>query len=87
MWGMQNFDYRAPAEIFGSTGFSKRRHPVAYRRFATGAEAVRFAVEQIPASQLSGVILEADEVRFDHVAIRALYDSGDYPLARNDAAH
>ena len=43
---MPVFDYAAPAEIFGSGGFSRRRHPIPYRRFDTGAEAVRFAVEE-----------------------------------------
>lgn len=81
---MSNFDYAAPAEIFGSRGFSKGRHPIAYRRFETGAEAVRFAVEDIPAALMAGIVLEVDENRFDHREIRALYDSGDFPLARHD---
>jgi hypothetical protein len=84
---MPVFDYAAPAEIFGSGGFSRRRHPIPYRRFNTGAEALRFAVEEIPASLLAGLVMEADENRFDHVEIRALYDSGDYPLERHDPAH
>lgn len=84
---MQNFNYDAPAEIFSNAGGNKRRPAVGYRRFNSGAEAVRFAVEGIPGTLLVGVILEADEERFDHLAIRALYDSPEYPLVRDDAAH
>lgn len=84
---MPRFDYTAPAEIFGSGGFSKRRHPVAYRRFESGAEAVRFAVEQVPTAFLVGMILESDEERFDHRGIRTLYDSAKYPLVRDEPAN
>ena len=79
------FDYTAPAEIFGSGGTARRRHAMAYRRFASGAHAVRFAIEGLPAALLAGVVLESDDQRFDHLAIRALYDSPDYPLARDES--
>lgn len=55
---------------------------MAYRRFDSGAAAVRFAIEALPPALLSGAVLESDEQRFDHRGIRALYDSADYPLAR-----
>jgi len=82
---MPNFDYSAPAEIFG-TGRSKARARVAYRRFHSGAEAVRYAVEDIPAPLLVGVVLESDEDRFDHRGIRALYEAEAFPLPRHVAA-
>lgn len=54
-----------------------------YRRFATGAEAIRFAIEgQAPAS-LTATALESAGERFEGGAIRALYDSARYPLARS----
>jgi hypothetical protein len=77
---MSKFNYSAPAELFGSPG--RQRRSVTYRRFASGAEAVRFAVEGISEGLLAGVTLQADDDRFDHRAIRALYDSTSYPLTR-----
>jgi len=77
---MSNFDYSAPAELFGSPG--RQHRAVTYHRFASGAEAVRFAVEGISDAHRAGVTLQADDDRFDHRAIRALYDSEKYPLSR-----
>jgi hypothetical protein len=55
---------------------------MAYRRFESGAAAVRFAIEALSPALLAGAVLESDEQRFDHRAIRALYDSSEYPLSR-----
>lgn len=84
---MAPFDYSAPAEIFGNKGSVRGRRPVGYRRFTSGAEALRFAMEEVPGPLLVGIVMEADEERFDHVAIRSLYEHPDYPLDRHDAAH
>lgn len=83
---MPTFDYHGPAELFSNPGQGKRRHPLGYRRFDSGAEALRFIVEQVPAALVTGIILEADEQRFDHRAIRDLYDSPEYPLVRDVAS-
>ena len=80
---MSNFDYSAPAELFGSPG--RQHRAVTYRRFASGAEAVQFAVEGISDAHRAGITLQADDDRFDHRAIRALYDSVKYPLPRQPA--
>jgi hypothetical protein len=56
-----------------------------YKRFESVAEAVRFAIEDMPGSQLRGSVLEVDEVRFDHWQIRVLYDAPAYPLPRRAA--
>ena len=43
---MMTFDYTASAELFIRTkGKRGVRQPLSYRRFATAAEAIRFAVE------------------------------------------
>ena len=63
-------------------GRSMHRNAMTYRRFATGAEAIRFAIEELPPEGLAASLLEIDAGRFEPGAIRDLYDSAAYPLAR-----
>jgi len=91
---MAAFDYSAEAELLpaGSAAElvparSRRgRQPVGYGRFARAADAIRFAIEELPANLLLGACLEADEKKFDGDGIRRLYDNADYPLVRRVAS-
>jgi hypothetical protein len=79
---MAEFDYDASAELFGMRKRAPRRQPLGYKRFTHAAQAIRFAMEEIPADLLAGAYLEVDEQRFNSDGIRRLYESAKYPLAR-----
>jgi hypothetical protein len=88
---MAAFDYstvaklsptKTDAELSPTKSRRHRRHPVGYGRFARAADAIRFAIEELPAELLPGARLEVDEMIFDRDGIRRLYDSEDYPLVR-----
>jgi hypothetical protein len=83
---MTAFDYKAEAELFPTRRWKSVRRSFAYRRFSHAAEAVRFAIEELPSELLSGAYLEVDEARFDGSGIRKLYDSAEYPLPRRKEA-
>ena len=88
---MAAFDYNIVAELFPTRSDvksvpSRRRHrrasPVGYGRFASAADAIRFAIEELPPELFPDARLEVDEEIFDRDGIRQLYDSDQYPLAR-----
>ncbi len=74
---MMAFDYAASAELFMPKRKSGPRQPLSYRRFATAAEAIRFAVEELPVIHRLGPWMQ--DQRFNSDDIRRLYESTSYP--------
>ena len=65
------FDYSSPAELF----LSKRRgRHTDYRRFATAAEAIRCAVEELRTFRSLSAWMQIGEDRFNKEEINRLYD-------------
>lgn len=83
---MAEFDYSAPAELFPSRN-RKVRQTARYRRFDRAAEAIRFAMEEMPTPQLLGATIEVGEERLGHQIIRELYESDAFPLKKKQAVN
>lgn len=87
---MSDFDYGVEAGLFSSKGVGKKpkyqQKSVEYRRFAQAAEAIRFAMEDIPSSLLQSCSLEVEEETYVGAAIRGLYESAEFPLPRRGEA-
>ena len=79
---LRPFNFNTSAELFPAAIRKKKRAGFAYRRFGTAAEAVRFAIEELPADSLNGAYLQVEEARFDQSGIRSLYESESFPLPR-----
>ena len=79
---IMTFDYGQPATLFMAKRRGGARSRLIRRRFATAAEAIRFAVEDFPALRALGALMEVGNERFDGEAIYGLYESYQFPLRR-----
>ena len=70
---MPPFDYNAPAELFLAKRAKSTREN--YRRFATAAEAIRYAVEDLRTPKAFGAWLEVGDERFNSTEIERLYEA------------
>ena len=76
------FNYAASAELFMPKRKRGARQPLSYRRFATAAEAIRFAVEELPAVRTLGPWMQVGDERYNSDDILRLYESTGYPRRR-----
>ena len=83
---MTTFDYSTQAELYLTRARKPKPRSFTYKRFARAADAIRFAIEELPPELLVGSYLEVDEARFDSRGIRCLYESLEYPLVRHAVA-
>jgi len=79
---MSAFDYSMEAGLFSAKGTHFRSRRLEYRRFVRAAEAIRFAIEDLPSNVLGGCSLEVAEDTYVGNAIRGLYECVDFPLPR-----
>jgi hypothetical protein len=80
--GARSFNFLEPAELYGGSSRGNRPTAITYRRFDAAAEAIRYVVEELSDASRRACILEVDESRFNHIEIRKLYDSRNYPFPR-----
>ena len=69
---MEKFDFEAPAEVYSLVQRGFRRLPMVYRKFETGAEAVRYAIEVLGAEGRSGTVIESADLRLVQADIQRL---------------
>jgi hypothetical protein len=81
---MVKFDYDTPAELFMAKRKGGARQPLGYQRFASAAEAIRFAIEQSPAVRTLGAWMQVGDERYDSDEIQRLYENEEYPLRRRE---
>jgi hypothetical protein len=91
---MAIFDYSSQAELSPTASevelapirHRKTRQPIGYGRFARAADAIRFAIEELPPELLMAAQLKVADEQFNSDGIRRLYENVEYPLARRAAA-
>jgi hypothetical protein len=85
---MAIIDYSTEAELSPTASgvelsrHRKMRQPSGFGRFARAADAIRFAIEELPPELLLATQLKVADERFNSEEIRRLYESLEYPLIR-----
>jgi hypothetical protein len=74
------FDYSSPAELYLSR---RRGRHTDYRRFATAAEAIHYAVEELRTRRSINAWMQVGDEHYNDGEIRRLYEGGDYPLQKS----
>jgi hypothetical protein len=75
-----SFDYDAPADLFMSRRAKGSR--AKYRRFETSAQAISYAMEELPALRTLGAWMQVGDERFNGDEIQRLYEADEYPLRK-----
>lgn len=83
---MEHFDFYEPAAVGVGAGRPGKRSRMACRRFPSGAEAVRYAIELQNADKLAATVVEVEEVRFGAAGTRSQYESAACPLPRRQVS-
>ena len=78
---MTRFNYDIPGELYSRKDKGKGRG-IEFRRFPTVAEAIRFAVEELPPLALRDCKIEVAGERLGSNDVRKLYDSNLFPLPK-----
>jgi hypothetical protein len=78
---LSKFNFAAPAELFPARN-RKIASKIKYRRFDHAADAIRFAIEEMPEPLLLGAYIESSDQRLGHQDIRDLYASANFPHKR-----
>lgn len=79
---MDTQDYLMEASLYYSKSANRKQKSLVFRRFTKAAEAIRFAVEELPPKTLEGCSLEVNESQYFGREIRPLYEDSAFPLRR-----
>jgi len=74
------FDYSSPAELYLSRRIGRHTD---YRRFATAAEAISYAIDELRTRRSLSAWMQVGDERFNKDEIHRLFDDGDYPLRKS----
>lgn len=78
-------DYSAEAVLYWAKNEKGKPKSLVIKRFPRVAEAVLYAIEELPVKALAGCSIETDDMRYFGREIRPLYDNADFPLTRQVA--
>jgi hypothetical protein len=72
------FPFSAAAEMFSALSV-RRSARMSYRRFETAAEAIRFAMEDLPAPMQAGTSIQVGDQRLSFAEIAELFERAEFP--------